>query len=208
MLKAEETTANESVQDLRKETSEDGVIVPHPVNLQQEEASPPESQPEEENKETLSMKSRTNSLPQDLIEHTQNMLDQVKSLLGTFPSDAKSLFYNEVSKYGQMLFALQLEQQKLLMQKEEISLEQHNRVMETESLGKLLSDLIKDDKYSEAEILQQRLNMVSQTVENINSSLLKVTEMLSSNERRKIELYKDKEKLFSSFNEILLKWIV
>eukprot|EP01022_Parablepharisma_sp_SALTPOND_P019852 TRINITY_DN345_c0_g1_i1.p1 TRINITY_DN345_c0_g1~~TRINITY_DN345_c0_g1_i1.p1 ORF type:complete len:743 (+),score=146.71 TRINITY_DN345_c0_g1_i1:5311-7539(+) len=192
---------------LSKENSEEGVMVPEPVYLPPEEPQP-EPEAEEEHKEVSSKKGSENTLPQALVEHTQNVLDQVRSLLGTFPLDAKVLFYNEIAKYDQMVVALQLEQQTLLVQKEDIEVELRNRVMETESLGKLLADAIKEDRYSEAEILQQRLNAVSETVNQINQEFEKLTERLSSNENRKIDLYKDKEKLVSSFNEILQTWMV
>lgn len=144
----------------------------------------------------------------NLLEESQTVLDQLKSLLEMTPTEIKKLIDEEGSKHDKMIVKLQMEQQGLLEEKERIEQERYNRLKEKESLGKLLADLIKEDKYTEADILQQKLSAVSNNITNITKSLSQVLIKLNFNEQSKTECYKNKEKLLESFNEVLNSWTV
>jgi len=153
--------------------------------------------------------------PKNLLEESQSVVEQLKSLLEVSQTSVKSSFLNikklvdeESAKYDKMIVKLQLEQRSLLEEKEKIELERYNRQKEKESLGKLLADLIKEEKYAEADILQQKLSNVGENVVKTNDQLAKVLAQLNFNERTKTESYKDKHQLLSSLNELLKTWIV
>lgn len=146
--------------------------------------------------------------PQNLLEDSHNILEQLRSSLEVSPAQAKVLIGEESSKYDRVIIELQAEQQSFLVGKGKLEQERHNRAKEKESLGKLLADLIREEKYAEADVLQQKLGAVAECVGKAEKELEIVVAKLNSNERSKTECYKDKEKLLESVSEMLNTWTV
>eukprot|EP00826_Nyctotherus_ovalis_P062095 TRINITY_DN8926_c0_g1_i10.p1 TRINITY_DN8926_c0_g1~~TRINITY_DN8926_c0_g1_i10.p1 ORF type:complete len:255 (-),score=55.16 TRINITY_DN8926_c0_g1_i10:125-889(-) len=167
-----------------------------------------ESQYKEEVKSLPEKSLPIDPAPQNLLEDSHNILDQLKSFLELNPAQTKSLISEESSKYDRVVIELQVEQQSFLVEKEKLEQERHNRIKEKESLGKLLADLIREEKYVEADILQQKLSAVTENVNRTEKKLEIIFAKLNSNERSKTECYKDKEKLLGSVSEILNDWTV
>lgn len=143
------------------------------------------------------------TIQEPIVDPIQKILNQVQLLLETHPKETKEIIDKEIYKYNKTLIELQLKEQSFIVSKGEIELERDNRIKEKESLGNLLADLTREEKYTEAEILQQKLDVVSKNVENISHEFENIVSQINIIEQTKTDVYKDIGKLITSFNEML-----
>ncbi len=138
----------------------------------------------------------------------RSVIEEIRECMSAAPSTAKEILSKELGKFDRTVLSLQIEQQTILEKKSVAEAELSNRRLENESLSKLLADQIKDEKYSEAELLQQRLNALSANIKKQTEDLAKLRDSLDANEQRKLSISGEKAKLLSEFNALYQGWIV
>ena len=134
--------------------------------------------------------------------------ERIAEKLKDDPIKAKEVMDKELGDLDQRLITLQIKQHELLSKREGTKKELENIRIESESLFTSLGTAIKEEKYADADSLQQKINTLSECAKKTREAMQELEQNINLSELRKIEVRGVKADLLESARNLFQTWIV
>jgi len=136
-----------------------------------------------------------------------SLKEKLQELIKSDPMKAQETLINsELNSLNSKIIELQIKQKDFLLGKIAAKKEFEKFQKQSELLAGELSESIRVEKYSEAESLQHKFNMIEEGIRKAKDQLEKVEEIINSYEQRKILLEKRKFEILEIAIPLLKEW--
>ena len=114
-----------------------------------------------------------------VVEPSVQLRTRLEQQLRAEPAKAQAIIDKEAATFGRKLIALQIEQQTLLVKRRDMQQELERQKLEIEHTNKQLAEVIRQEKYTEADMLQQRITKLSEIVSSTQETCRLAARMMS-----------------------------